>query len=58
MTKELGITASFPETSLNPISEKEPHPSKVSYNNIPNTSDKDFFVVYRNFSIINAVLFA
>ena len=40
MTEELGMTASFPETS--PISDKEPHPSKFAYNEIPNTSDKDF----------------
>ena len=42
MTEELGITATFPATSLSSISEKEPHPSKFSYKDIPNTSDKDF----------------
>jgi len=42
MTEELGMTASFPETLLDPIPEKETHPSKFSYKDISNTSDKDF----------------
>ena len=42
MTEELGMTASFPETSLDSISVKEHHPSKYPYKDIPNTSNKDF----------------
>ena len=42
MTKELGMTASFSETSMGPISEKKYHPSKESYKNISVTSDTDF----------------
>ena len=42
MTEELGMTASFPENSMSPISEKEPHPSKFLYKDITNISDKDF----------------
>ena len=40
MTEELGMTASFPETS--PISESALHPSKFAYKDISDTSDKDF----------------
>ena len=42
MTEELGMTASFPETFLSPISENKSHPSKLLYNDIKNTSDQDF----------------
>ena len=42
MTEELGMTASFPETFLSPISENKLHPSKLLYNDIKNTSDQDF----------------
>src|SRR5687767_2833942 len=45
MTEELGLTASFPETLLSSISDKEPHPSKFSYKDIPNTNEKIFSVV-------------
>ena len=42
MTEELGMTASFPETSSDPISKTELHPSKLPYKKLTNTSDKDF----------------
>jgi hypothetical protein len=40
MTEELGMKASFPENS--PISDKDTHPSKLSYKEVSKTSDKDF----------------
>ena len=43
MTEELGITASFPETLLNSIPNKDLHPSKYFYKDIPSTKEKDFF---------------
>ena len=42
MTEELGMTASFSETLLGPISKTELHPSKLQYKDITNTSKKDF----------------
>lgn len=42
MTTKLGMTASFPENECIPISDKEPHPSKFLYKDIPNTSNNDF----------------
>ena len=56
MTEELGMTASFPETS--PIPENESHPSRFAYNEIQKKVTEIFSVVYRNCSTINAVLFA
>jgi hypothetical protein len=43
MTEELGMTASSPENLLSSISKNEPHPSKFLYEDITNSSDKDFF---------------
>jgi hypothetical protein len=40
MTEELGMTASFPENE--PICQNMPHPLKSTYNNITDTSDRDF----------------
>ena len=40
MTEELGMTASFPENAA--LSDNEPHPSKILYDDISSTSDKDF----------------
>ena len=44
MTKELGITASFPENLWTPNSDKDLHPSKYLYKDIPKTKDQDFFL--------------
>jgi len=43
MTEELGITAWLPEHLSRSTFEKQPHPSKILYNDISNTKDEDFF---------------
>ena len=43
MTEELGITASFPATLWTSNSDKNIHPSKYLYKDIPNTKEQDFF---------------
>jgi hypothetical protein len=42
MTKELGLTASFPEKLFTTNFEKKPHPSKILYKEISNQNDVDF----------------
>ena len=42
MTKELGMTASFPENLSSSDFEKKPHPSKFFYYEMLNKKDEDF----------------
>ena len=42
MTEEMGITASFPENSLDIDFEKKYHPSKLFYQDIINKKEEDF----------------